>query len=143
HALAFGLSYAGYSDDNRTHITSDWRSATVTGLRDASGGKTRIFGAFTEDAITLTSQLTATLGLRYETWRASGGFLTSGGASVRYGNRSHDAWSPKAAMNFKPDEHSEIIASAALATRFSTVRELYQPGLIAYGAKVGELDLNG
>ncbi len=143
HALALGLSYAGYSDDNRTHTTSDWLRASVTGLRDASGGKTRLLGVFVEDAITLTPQLTATLGLRYENWRASDGFLTNGGTTVRYGSRSHDAWSPKAALSFRPDDLTEIVASAALATRFPTVRELYQAGLISYGPNVGQLDLNG
>ena len=143
HALALGLSYAGYSDDNRTRNTSDWLRASVTGLRDASGGKTRLLGAFIEDAVALTSQLTATLGLRYENWRASDGFLTNGGKTVHYGSRNHDAWSPTAALSFKPDAFTEIVASAALATRFPTVRELYQAGLIAYGPNVGELDLNG
>jgi len=143
HALALGLSYAGYSDDNRTHTTSDWLRAGVTGLRDASGGKTRLVGAFAEDSISLTPQLTATLGLRYEHWRASGGFLTNDDTTVRYASRSHDGWSPKAALSFKPDELTEIVASAALATRFPTVRELYQAGLIAYGPNVGQLDLNG
>ncbi|MCC6469690.1 MAG: TonB-dependent receptor [Alphaproteobacteria bacterium] len=143
HALALGLSYAGYSDANRTLTTSDWRRASVTGLRDASGGKTRLLGVFAEDAVTLTGQLTATLGLRYESWRASDGFLTNGGATVRYASRSHDAWSPKAALSFKPDDLTEIVASAALATRFPTVRELYQAGLIVYGPNVGQLDLNG
>ncbi len=143
HALALGLSYAGYANDNRTHTTSDWRRASVEALRDASGGRTRLLGAFVEDAIALTPQLTATLGLRYEGWRASGGFLTDGGTTVRYGGRDHDALSPKAALRFSPDDLTEITASAALATRFPTVRELYQPGLVAYGPNVGQLDLNG
>lgn len=143
HALALGLSYAGYSDDNRTLTTSDWLSASITGLRDASGGKTQLLGAFIEDAITLKPGLIATLGLRYENWRASDGFLTNDGSTVGYGSRSHDAWSPKVALSFRPDDLTEIIASAALATRFPTVRELYQPGLIAYGANIGGLDLNG
>src|SRR3546814_289160 len=64
HALALGLSYAGYSDDNRTHTTSDWLRASVTGLRDASGGKTRLLGAFVEDAISLTPPLTHTPAIR-------------------------------------------------------------------------------
>lgn len=143
HALALGLSYAGYSDDNRTYSASDWLRATLVGLRDASGGDTRLFGVFIEDAITLTPQITATLGLRYEGWQAANGFLTNGGATVSYASRNHDAWSPKAALSFRPDGSSEIRASAALATRFPTVRELYQPGLIAYGPDVGQLDLNG
>lgn len=143
HALALGLSYAGYSDNNRTHATSDWRRASVTSLRDASGGKTRLLGLFVEDAIALNPRLTATFGLRYENWRTADGFLTNGGTTVRYAGRHQDAWSPKAAVSVKPDDRSEIIASVALATRFPTVRELYQAGLIAYGANVGELDLNG
>src|SRR3546814_1382272 len=71
------------------------------------------------------------------------GFLTNGGTTVSYGSRGHDAWSPKAALSLRPDDLTEIVASAALATRFPTVRELYQAGLIAYGPNVGELDLYG
>jgi iron complex outermembrane receptor protein len=143
HALALGVSYAGYSDANHTHITSDWLQASVIGLRDASGGKTRLFGVFAEDTITLAPPLTATLGLRYESWRASSGFLVNGDATVNYNARSQGAWSPKAALSYRPDDRSEIIASAAFATRFPTVRELYQAGLVAYGPNVGSLDLNG
>lgn len=143
HVVALGFSYAGYVDDNRTYVASDWRRAELTGLRDASGGRTRLLGAFVEDEVTLAPWLTATLGLRYEHWRASGGFLTDGGVTVRYAGRGADAWSPKAALRFRPDALTEIIASAALATRFPTVRELYQAGLIAYGPEVGRLDLNG
>ncbi|MBV1692029.1 TonB-dependent receptor [Novosphingobium sp. G106] len=143
HTLALGLSYAGYSDNNRTYTATDWLHATVTGLRDASGGKTRLIGAFVEDGITLSPRFIATFGLRYETWRASQGFLTAAGATDRYGERHNDAWSPKAALSFKPDALTQIVVSASLATRFPTVGELYQAGLIAYGANVGELDLNG
>src|SRR3546814_9964051 len=78
-----------------------------------------------------------------ESWRASDVFLTNGGPTVSYGSRGHDAWSPKAALSLRPDDLTEIVASAAFATRFPTVRELYQAGLIAYGPNVGELDLNG
>src|SRR3546814_18417949 len=74
---------------------------------------------------------------------ASDGFLTNGGTTVSYGSRGHDAWSPKAALSLRPDDLTEIVASAALATRFPTVRELYQAGLIAYGPNVGELDQHG
>lgn len=143
HALAFGLSYAGYKDETKTYLTSDWRSATQTGLRDASGGKTRLVGLFAEDAISLSQSITATLGLRYEDWKASNGTLTDGAAQVNYASRSDDAWSPKFALSFQPDDQTKLVASAAYAKRFPTVRELYQPGLIAYGPKAGQLDLNG
>jgi len=143
HALAFGLSYAGYKDETKTYLTSDWRSATQTGLRDASGGKTRLIGLFAEDAVSLNQSITATLGLRYEDWKTSDGTLIDGGTQVNYASRSDDAWSPKFALTFQPDERTRLVASAAYAKRFPTVRELYQPGLIAYGPNAGQLDLGG
>lgn len=143
HAIAIGLSYAGYGFESRTDTTSDWLRAVSTGLRDAAGGHTRLMGAFLEDAIALAPEWTATLGLRAETWRASGGFLISEGTEVAYQSRSRQALSPKAALTFEPDPAWTFTASAALATRFPTSEELYQPGLISYGPDVGELDLNG
>lgn len=143
HSLAFGLSHARYSDANETFDSADWRHAGVTALRDASGGDTRLLGVFVEDAIAFAPRLTATLGLRYEDWRASNGFLTDAGATVSYASRREHAWSPRAALTFRPDAVTELSASAALATRFPTVRELYQAGLIAYGPDRGGLDLNG
>ena len=143
HALAVGLSYAGYTFQNRTHNTDDWRRALSTGLRDAAGGETRLAGLFVEDAVMLADAWTATLGLRAESWRAADGYLATGGERVDYPARSREALSPKAALTFQPDMAWKFVASAALATRFPTVKELYQPGLISYGADVGELDLNG
>ena len=143
HALAVGLSYAGYHDENATYLTSDWRAAVRTGLRDASGGETRLWGVFAEDAIALTPAFTATFGLRYEDWRTSGGFLVNGVSRVDYPSRSEDAWSPKVAFSMRPDKVTELVASASWAKRFPTVRELYQAGLIAYGPNAGQLDLNG
>lgn len=143
HALALGLSYARYKDESITHLTSDWRAGTVTGVRDASGGTTQLLGVFAEDAVELTPTLTATLGLRYEDWQASGGYLTNGGTHVDYASRSDNAWSPKAALTLRPDAQSELTLSVSRAVRFPTVRELYQAGLIAYGPNAGQLDLNG
>lgn len=143
HALALGASYARYTVDNSNRLAADWLSGTAQALRDAAGGRTQLAGAFAEDAIDLARQVTATLGLRFETWRASGGYLTNSGATVRYAARSQSAWSPKLALSVQPDDASRLTASVAWATRFPTVRELYQPGLVRYGANVGALDLNG
>lgn len=144
HALALGGSYARYQVETVTQAAADWLSGPGTSVRDAYGGKTQLLGGFAEDAILLTPGLTATLGLRFEHWRASAGYLLQAGQSVvRYAGRNASAWSPKAALTLVPDVHSEISLSIAQATRFPTVRELYQPGLIQYGAGLGNLDLNG
>lgn len=143
HTIAAGLSYAGYSFTTTTYTTADWVRANSTGIRDASGGDTRLLGVFLEDKIALSSQLEATLGLRAESWKASDGFLLSGDTRVDYASRSLEGLSPKAALTYRPSDDWEITLSSALSKRFPTVRELYQASLISYGANAGELDLNG
>ena len=143
HHIALGASYAGYFGASETGAVSDWRTGDPSAIRNASGGQTRLAGVFIEDAITLAPMLEATLGLRYENWRASGGFLQDGPTRVDYASRTEDAWSPKAALTLRPDDATEIVASAAWATRFPTIGELYQAGLISYGPNVGEIDLDG
>ncbi len=143
HRIALGASYAAYSGENRTGAVSDWRGGTPAAIRNASGGETRLAGFFAQDAIALAPMLEATLGLRYETWRASDGFLGNGGTRVDYASRSEDALSPKLALTLRPDNATELVASAAWATRFPTIGELYQAGLISYGPEVGQIDLGG
>ncbi len=143
HAIALGASYAGYSGDNRSGTLADWLVGTPSVTRNASGGETQLVGVFAQDAIALAPRLEATLGLRYEAWRTSGGFLENAGMRVDYASRSDHAVSPKAALTFRPDEATELTASAAWATRFPTIGELYQAGLIPYGPDVGQIDLGG
>ena len=143
HALAFGASYAGYSGTSETGGVADWRGEMPTASRNASGGETQLIGLFAETEIAIAPTLSATLGLRYEIWRASGGFLENAGARVAYPSRTDVALSPKAALTFRPDGATKIVASAAWATRFPTIGELYQASLISYGPNVGQIDLDG
>lgn len=143
HGITVGASYAGYYGRARTRGAVDWRAASGLSDRSASGGETQLIGLFAEDAIALSDRLTATLGLRWEHWKAENGFLENAGTRVDYRSRSDDAFSPKLALSWRPDERSEIVASAAWATRFPTIGELYQAGLISYGPNVGQLDLAG
>ena len=143
HRLSFGASYAGYYGRDRTRATSDWRRALAPVARSASGGETQLVGLFAEDAITLAPSLTATLGLRWETWRAAEGFLENAGTRVDYATRHDSGFSPKLALSYRPDDATEIVASAAWATRYPTIGELYQASLISYGPNVGTIDLNG
>ena len=143
HSLAVGVSYMGYHGKSRTAATSDLRAASGPVSRNASGGETRVFGVFAEDAIAFLPKWKLTLGLRYENWRAGNGFLVNGDDDVRYPSRTRDALSPKAALTYMPDTNTEIVASAAWATRFPTIGELYQASLISFGPNVGSIDLDG
>lgn len=141
HSVALGASYAGYTGQVRTGTVADWRRSADPLARNASGGETQLVGLWAQDTITLAPPLTATLGLRWEQWRAQDGFLLNGVTRVDYASRSDDAWSPKAALTLRPDNVTEITASAAWATRFPTIGELYQAGLIGFGPDVGQVDL--
>lgn len=143
HGIATGLSYTNYHGRARTSTTDDYIRASNRMRRNASGGQTALFGVFVEDAILLPARFELTLGLRYEHWRASDGFLSDSGNDVRYPSRTRDAFSPKAALTFKPDMLTKIVFSAAQATRFPTIGELYQASLISFGPNVGDIDLNG
>ncbi|MXO66397.1 TonB-dependent receptor [Altererythrobacter endophyticus] len=143
HSLSLGASYTGYYGNSETSATTAWRSMSDPVLQNASGGETELVGLFAEDALALTPEITATLGLRWEHWRAQNGFLLNGDDRVDYASRSDDAWSPKAALTWRPDAMTEFTASAAWATRFPTIGELYQASLISYGPNVGEVDLDG
>ena len=143
HSIATGLSYQDYRFKSRRHDSADWHAGRIGELLDGSGGNTQLLGVFVEDAIAFTDKWIATLGLRAETWEASDGLLINGSQLVAYQDRTENALSPKAALSFAPDGNWEFVASVAQATRFPTVQELYQAGLIAYGADAGDLDLNG
>lgn len=142
HTLALGTSLDHYAHHSQTYLRADWRAGHNGLLRDAARGHSRLIGAYAEDAIRM-GDITTTLGLRIEHWRASNGLLQSDSETVRYPARQKLALSPKLAISIRPDAASRITASLALATRFPTVRELYQPGLVQYGAGAGGLDLNG
>lgn len=143
HAVAAGLSYMAYDGDAVTADTALWRGSGAGAVRTASGGETRLLGIFAEDAVSLARWASLTAGLRYEHWRASEGFLVSRDDRVDYAPRTEDALSPKLALSITPEAETEIVLSAAWATRFPTIGELYQAGLISYGPDVGELDLGG
>ena len=140
HEIAAGVSYAGYTFDTPRFGAADWRRGAPGALEDASGGDTRLLGFFIEDAIAISPKLLATLGVRGESWKAKNGFLVNGATRVDYPSRTESAISPKAALTYSPSDDWAFTASAALATRFPTVQELYQAALISFGPNVGELD---
>jgi iron complex outermembrane receptor protein len=107
---------------------ADWRDGPATTLAAASLGKTQTAAAFVEDTLRLSPTLDATLGARFEHWRAFDGLnLNQSPASrVSQPTLKADRASPKAVIAWRPDKDWRATASAALAYRFPTVGELYQ-----------------
>jgi len=94
----------------------------------SSRGSTQTQAAWLQDVWTLTPQLKATLGVRFERWRASDGANVSAAPalSVRQPSVARDAVSPKATLAYAPSPDWILKASVGAASRFPTVSELYQ-----------------
>ena len=105
-----------------------------------AGGTMRIFGVYGQGTITLTRQLSLTLGIRGDFWRNTAGFsavhpLVPPGPNTitSFPDRSENAASPSAALLYRPNEHWSFTASGYRAFRAPTLNELYR------GFRVGNI----
>lgn len=127
HVISFGGHGDRYTLNNNTYGATNWRDSGTQGAVAASSrGKTRTHALWAQDAVKLTPQLTLTLGVRHEWWRAWGGYNLAGGKSLTHPERRFEGFSPKAALEWRAAAHWTARLSLAQAWRFPTVGELYQ-----------------
>lgn len=125
--IAFGVHADEYTLKNDTRNTSAWQdSDSIGSLFTAGSGKTDTYAAWLQDAWAFAPDWLATLGLRYEEWRASDGFNFSGGTAVVQANRTDSGLSPKATLAWNASPDWRLTGSIGRAVRFPTVAELYQ-----------------
>jgi iron complex outermembrane receptor protein len=131
HSVSFGAHQDQYKLDNPTYLTTDWMRGANGNLFSASRGKTRTQALWVQDAWQLDPAVVATLGARYEWWRAYDGFnfakASSGaGFPVNQPEVERSGISPKASIAWRVDREWRAMASFGKALRFPTVGELYQ-----------------
>jgi len=137
HEIAVGMSANLYETAVDNFTAANWRTREGLAFSTGTFGRTTLISFFAEDKVSLSDTVSLTAGLRYESWRASGGGICRqvGAAPVcqRYDTRNGDALSPKlsAQWAFAPDWHAQL--SLATAKRFPTVGELFQGRLDALG----------
>jgi iron complex outermembrane receptor protein len=126
------LSFGAHGDratlNSRRFATSDWRHGPDDALAGAAAGRTETLALWLQDKWRFAPDLTATLGVRGESWRATDGFnySASPALSVQQPERSATNLSPKASLQWQPDGFWRVTASYGGAYRFPTVSELYQ-----------------
>jgi iron complex outermembrane receptor protein len=127
--------------DNPTRNTDAWKDPDSAGALFSSGrGRTRTRALWVQDAWRFAPGWLATIGGRYERWRASDGFNFNAGVGVVQPTQSAAAFSPKLAVQWNPAPGWRIDGSLAKAVRFATVGELYQ--LVSTGSTVVVPDAN-
>ncbi len=136
HMLSFGAHHDRYSLVNPTYNTGDWVAGADGPLFSDSRGRTETDALWAQDAWRLGPTLKATLGGRYERWRASAGrnVSTSGATAAATGTQfvvdqpslGASGLSPKASLAWAVSDAWLITGSVGKALRFATVGELYQ-----------------
>jgi len=133
HEISAGVHADQYTLANPTYNLAAWQApSSITGLYAAGRGKTRTHALWVQDAWQISPDWLATIGGRYETWRASDGFNFSGKTAVHQPGERVSDFSPKVSLRWDAASTWHVTASAAKAVRFPTVAELYQ--LVATGA---------
>ncbi|CAB3749028.1 TonB-dependent receptor [Paraburkholderia humisilvae] len=129
--VSFGAHYDQFKLVSPTFNTTNWASEGEDGsLFSNSLGKTQTAALWAQDVWRIAPSLQATLGGRFETWRAYDGFnfatSSNGGISINQPSLSRNGFSPKASLRWDLSDIWSITGSFGKALRFPTVGELYQ-----------------
>jgi iron complex outermembrane receptor protein len=134
HVVDFGAGQDAYQLKYLTSfITGNWISDSAGPKASHVGGKTDVQNLYAQDAWTISEHWKTVLGLRSEHWQAKDGFTqiaTSATnatllANSKWGERSENVMSPKAAVSYQWASDTVIKTAAGRAIRFPTVAELY------------------
>lgn len=134
HFVSFGVHGDRYTLDNPTYtVNGNWRDGDKGALFSDSRGKTETGAVFVQELWRVLPNLSATVGVRYEWWRAFDGFnstLVNGAQSPNPAQPgvTESGVSPKLALGWDITPNWLVTGSVGRALRFPTVGELYQNG---------------
>lgn len=138
HELALGFNGSLYETDQTIYTVDNWRSGANPTFSTETAGRTRLLGAFVDEAWQVAPGVKLTGGVRVDQWRAfdgSIGTLVSGSPRFQaYANRKDTSVNPS--VGIQADLPSDWVGqlSLATATRFPTVGELFQGKLKSDGS---------
>jgi iron complex outermembrane receptor protein len=118
----------------RTHVSklkTDWIGAGSGDYVSTFNGSTRLQSAYAQDTWRIDPAWKATLGMRYEQWRAFDGVISNSPTTfLPFKERRELSWSPKAALSWKVDDLWMLKASTGRAVRNPTAAELFQGSIV-------------
>ncbi|WP_034293957.1 TonB-dependent receptor [Herbaspirillum sp. RV1423] len=127
HVVSFGGHADEYKLVSPTYLTGNWVSGDNDALSVDSRGKTRTTALWAQDVWRLSQNWKATVGGRYEWWKAFDGYnFAAAGGGVNQPEVKHSGFSPKFSLAWAPDDNWQVTGSFGKALRFPTVGELYQ-----------------
>ena len=139
HTVEFGLQSERAQLATRVFgSAADWLHAGDGRTLSIFKGNTWLESLYAQDSWRIKDDWRATLGARWEHWRAYGGELANAllVAPLPFPDRSGNHWSPKAALSWQANPDWLLSASAGRAVRNPTAAELFQ------GTVVGDAIVN-
>lgn len=148
-----GLRYEAYKLDITNYNSDDYQAGAKTSPNNASGGKTNIAAAYAQLGWQITENWDASLGGRYESWRATDGFYdaapsdedddtaVSDDDDVLHVDRSESGVSPKFSLGYAVVDNWRVRLSVARALRFPIVEELFQNERRTSGTSIANANL--
>jgi iron complex outermembrane receptor protein len=133
HTVEFGLQSDHARLRTRVFGTgTDWLHAGDGRQVSVFNGNTWLASLYAQDGWRIAADWRATLGARFERWRAYGGALSNAvlAAPLPFPGRSETAWSPKAALAWRASPDWTLKASAGRAVRDPTAAELFQGAIV-------------
>jgi iron complex outermembrane receptor protein len=131
--VAFGLARSFYRTDSVINALPNWESKSGAILNTRTFGKIRTLSGWGEAMAHLSPAVSITAGIRYDDWRAFDGGIQTSAATGAYPVRREDALNPTLTGQVDLLGGTRMQLSLATATRFPTVGELFQGGLLSDG----------
>jgi iron complex outermembrane receptor protein len=129
HTVEFGLQSERAQLRTRVFGSgADWLHAGDGRTLSIFNGNTWLESLYAQDSWRFADDWRATLGARWEHWRAYGGQISNAllAAPLPFPDRASNHWSPKAALSWQASPALLLSASAGRAVRNPTAAELFQ-----------------
>ena len=126
HVVDLGLQQEIYQLRTLVSDTANWINGGAGARFSAFNGNTSLQSAYVQDHWNFASNWNATLGVRFEQWRAFGGEIGNAAGVLALAERSEAAVSPKFAIAYQLTPDWAVKMATGRAVRMPTVSELYQ-----------------
>ncbi|MES1980859.1 MAG: TonB-dependent receptor [Pseudomonadota bacterium] len=125
HQTSFGAHHDQATLVATKYNTANWANGANGSVATDARGKTETGALWLQDVWHFAPDYKATLGGRFEDWRAYDGALSQGTPAAQP-ERAESRFSPKAALAWSINDRWLLSGSLGVAYRFPTVSELYQ-----------------
>ncbi len=128
HELSFGLHRDMETYNQRRNNLTDWITGSLGSVVNSARGRTATNAIWAQDIWTITPDIKAAIGGRYEDWRAYDGlnYSASPALNVSQPRIAASSFSPKATISWQVSDPWRLTFSYGQAFRMPTVTELYQ-----------------